>query len=156
DLLRGIWTRNPGTLRAGIPTLLLFGIVEHSQIQDLLSGKVMSGLGLDGPLSPLRFKHSGLELPNMSPLALFWPDWASGRVEYVSRIDFQRAIWLLFRESWRAKVCPKCSTYFLAQKPAQLYCSVSCSSAVHRASSLNWWKETGAQTRAASRKAKQR
>jgi hypothetical protein len=115
---------------------------------------VFSGLPFDTALSPLRNLHPELRLPRgPSPHACFWPDWTSGRVEYASRTDFQRSVWLLFGESWRAKVCPRCSTYFLAQKSAQLYCSVSCSSATHRASSLNWWKQKGSQKRAARKRA---
>jgi hypothetical protein len=153
DSLRDLWIRNPATVRGGIQILLLFGIVGHPDMENLLSGKVLFSVTLDVALSRLRNLHPELRLPDSSSLAFFWPDWTGGRVEYVSRTDFQRSLWLLWSESWRAKVCLKCSTYFLAQKPAQLYCSVSCSNAAHRASSLNWWKQKGSQKRAARKQA---
>jgi hypothetical protein len=158
NLLRGFWTRDTRALRDGTGTSLLFGIIDHSHIENLVSGETLSGTAFDNALAPLRGGHPRLQLPGMfpSPLARFWPEWTAGRVDYVSHLDFQRAVWLLFCESWRPKVCPKCSTYFLAQKPAQLYCSLSCSSAVHRAASLNWWKQTGAEKRAVRTKAKRR
>jgi len=153
DSLRDLWIRNPATIKEGIQVPLLFGIVQQSHLADLLSGKALSSVTLDAALSPLRNLHPGVRLPGSSPLAFFWPDWTSGRVEYVSRTDFQRSLWLLWPESWRAKVCLRCSTYFLAQKPAQLYCSVSCSSAAHRAISLNWWKQKGSRRRAPRKQA---
>src|SRR5262249_47987835 len=148
-LLRAFWTRDPVVLRTGEATSLLFGIKDYSDLNDILSGEVSSSMdALDRALAPLRFAHPTLQLPTgLSGLACFWPNWTSGCVEYISHLDFQRAIWLLFSESWRAKICPKCSTYFLAQKPPQLYCSVGCSNAVHRASSLNWWREKGSAKR---------
>lgn len=156
DSLRGLWTRNPATIKQGIQIPLLFGIVERSYIEGLLSGETLSRVALDAALSPLRNSHPGLRLPSLSPLACFWPDWAAGNIEYVSLLNFQRSLWLLFCESWRAKVCPRCSMYFLAQKPPQLYCSLNCSSAVHRASSLKWWKQKGSQKRMARSKEKPR
>jgi hypothetical protein len=163
DSLRGLWIRNPLTVNDGFQIPLLFGLLSDATMREILSGQVLLTRPLQFALSPLmklrpRVRLFNLDphlrLPDSSPLAYFWPDWTGGRVEYVSRLDFQRSVWLLFCESWRAKLCPKCSRYFLAEKPAQLYCSVSCSSAVHRASSLKWWKQKGSQKRAA--RAKQR
>jgi len=164
DSLRGLWIRNPITINDGFQIPLLFGILADATIREILSGRVLLSRPLQFALSPLMKLHRGLRLgklfprlrvPDSSPLAYFWPDWTGGKVEYVSQVDFQRAVWLFFSEPWRAKVCPKCSAYFLAQKPAQLYCSVSCSSAVHRASSLSWWKQKGSQKRAARTQTKQ-
>jgi hypothetical protein len=76
-----------------------------------------------------------------------YPHWRRGEFTYIPENDFQRAVYLLFRESWRAKVCANCSTCFIAEKPAQLYCSVQCSSASHRTAALKWWREKGAKAR---------
>jgi hypothetical protein len=81
----------------------------------------------------------------------FWPEWGAGVVRFISYNDFQRAVWLLFQESWRAKLCSVCGLYFIASKPAQGHCSTICSNQAHRSSSLRWWKEKGA----AGRKKKQ-
>jgi hypothetical protein len=150
--------RDPVTLRAGFTTQLLFGLLDYSEMSDILSGGWRSSIGnaLMNALTPLRHSYPELKLANPAPFAIFWPDWTSGKIEYVSRLDFQRATWFLFRETWRTKTCPNCSTYFLAQKPPQLYCSVSCSNAAHRASSLDWWKKKGSQRRTAKITAKRR
>lgn len=76
------------------------------------------------------------------------PIWGAGLFSYGAVNDFQRAVYQLFQESWRAKVCAGCSAYFVAQKPAQMYCSTGCSNSSHRAASLKWWREKGAAKRA--------
>jgi hypothetical protein len=86
--------------------------------------------------------------------AKVWPDWISGDFSYVAVSGFQCAMYWLFRESWRAKMCRRCSTYFIAQKPAQLYCSSECSNASHRAAALKWWNARGAARRTAQRRRK--
>jgi hypothetical protein len=154
NLLRRFWTRDPDALKYGFNTDLLFGTVSYDEMQKIIAGKVSADWALEKALAPLRNLHPGLHVPEGSvPFASFWLDWSAGTVAYISQIDFQRAIWLLFRESWRAKVCPKCSTYFLVQKPAQLYCSPACSQAAHRTSSLTWWKKKGFRRRATRAKA---
>lgn len=150
NLLRRFWTRDPSVFKDGLATNLLFGIEGYGEMQKILAGEAVASWALENVLTPLRNSHSGLRIPGgLVPLAGFWPNWLSGTVEYISHTDFQRAVWLFFRESWRAKVCPKCCAYFLVQKSAQLYCSLSCSNAAHQASSLRWWKEKGSRRRVA-------
>jgi hypothetical protein len=138
NILRGLWTHNPETSTNGTYVNLLFGTV--------------------APVEQLKRCF-----PDITPAVAttsFWPEWGAGAVRYVSYNDFQRAIWLLFRESWRAKVCAKCAIYFIAAKPAQSYCSNLCSSRAHQSSSLRWWREKGSQRRIArdknTRKTKQK
>lgn len=71
------------------------------------------------------------------------PDWESGDFLYRSVNNFQRAFYRLFRESWRARVCPQCATYFVGEKPRQKFCSVSCSNRSRLASNLNWYHRVG-------------
>ncbi|HVS87099.1 MAG TPA: hypothetical protein VHF01_02630 [Candidatus Acidoferrum sp.] len=71
------------------------------------------------------------------------PDWESGDFLYGSMNNFQRAFYLLFRESWRARVCPQCNTYFVGEKPRQKFCSLSCSNRSRLASNLNWYHRVG-------------
>jgi hypothetical protein len=154
NLLRRFWTRDPLALKDGFNTRLLFGTLERDKVHNIFAGKEHVSFALEEALAPLTNTYPGLCVPSgPQPFALFWPDWSTGDVAYISQIDFQRAIWLFFRESWRAKVCPKCSTYFFVQKSAQLYCSLSCSNSAHQASSLRWWKEKGSRRRAARMKA---
>lgn len=127
NVLRGLWARDPATSTNGTYVNLLFGI--HKPPASLLKKC----------------------FPNSTPavaITSFSPEWGAGVVRYVPCNDFQLAIWELFRQSWRGKVCAACQRYFVAEKPAQTYCDTSCSNRVHRSSSLKWWREKGARRRA--------
>jgi len=157
NLVRRFWTREPGILKDGFATQLLFGTVTYDEMRNIFAGEVHANWALETALAPLLNSYSKVRIPaGLVPLAQFFPEWSARTVDYISQLDFQRAVWLFFRESWRAKVCPKCSTYFFVQKSAQLYCSVGCSNAAHNASSLRWWNEEGSRRRAAGRKTKHR
>jgi hypothetical protein len=151
DILRRFWARDRATLKDGFQSALLWGNVPSRAWEQILDGTTCDGyhMPLLDALAPLRCVYGQIVFFNsLLPLSDFSPDWNAGAINFTSMLDFQRAVWLLFRQSWRAKVCQKCGTYFLVRKPAQLYCSLSCSNAVHRASSLNWWKAKGARKRA--------
>jgi hypothetical protein len=155
DLLRRFWTRDHRTLKDGFQSELLFGTVPFSRWEPILDGTSCNGFDMPllDALAPLRSVSANLTfLSNpFFPLASFAAEWNAGVIDYNSQLDFQRAVWHLFRQSWRAKVCPKCSTYLLVGKPAQLYCSLNCSGAAHRASALTWWKQKGSKNRARAR-----
>lgn len=73
--------------------------------------------------------------------------WGEGRVELVTSCRFAQAFYLIFRQSWRAKVCPRCGMYFIASKPNQVFCSTVCSAGNRLASKLDWWRRVGAKRR---------
>lgn len=75
--------------------------------------------------------------------AEFFVDWDEGIFRYRGACDFQRALYLLFRESWRARVCEKCLTKFIARRAAQKYCSTDCSENMQRELKQKWWAEHG-------------
>jgi hypothetical protein len=79
-------------------------------------------------------------------------DWASGEIILEFSTDFQRALFALMKDSWRAKVCPECKRFFIASKTAQAYCSPTCYGEMKRKYSLRYWRRTGSATRAARRK----
>ena len=72
------------------------------------------------------------------------PDWRSGGFRYYTDADFQKAVYVLFQQSWRAKVCTGCGSFYVADKPPQLYCSLKCSKQAMRNRNLEWWKLHGA------------
>lgn len=157
DLLRRFWTRDPAYVQKGSYVNLLFGAVRDlpliaaGQVAPMSLESEPPIAELDRVIAPLRTSFpllSGRNFPYV-PVAWFLPDWNTGVVRFISQTDFQRAIWLLFGESWRAKVCPSCSAYFIAEKAAQLYCSIACSNAAHQSSALRWWRSKGARRRAA-------
>jgi hypothetical protein len=75
--------------------------------------------------------------------AEFDVDWDEGVFRYRGACDFQRALYLLFLESWKARVCEKCSTKFIARRVAQKYCSTECSQDMQRELKQKWWAEHG-------------
>src|SRR6266850_6826830 len=79
------------------------------------------------------------------------PEWGKSRFEYVAVNDFQKAVYALFLESWRAKICRRCKRYFIADKNAQAFCSTACSGGNRRDRGLRYWRETGARRRAAKK-----
>jgi hypothetical protein len=147
DTLRRFWTRDPLVLKDGLRTQMLFGT--FAPLPQLLSNPLTYSAALDTAIAPLANTYPNLQPLGVLPVATFWPDWNSGSVLYASHTDFQRAVWSLFLESWRAKVCPQCSTYLIAEKAPQIYCSVTCSNRAHQLSSLKHWRERGAARRAA-------
>jgi len=75
--------------------------------------------------------------------AHFYVDWDEGVFSYQGACDFQRALYLLFRESWRARICEKCAIKFIARRVAQKYCSTDCSENIQRELKRKWWAEHG-------------
>jgi hypothetical protein len=78
-----------------------------------------------------------------------FPSWRRGEFVYIPENEFQGAVYLLFRERWRAKVCVQCGTYFVAKRPPQFYCSSKCFGEVRRNRNLLWWKRVGSGNRKA-------
>jgi hypothetical protein len=75
--------------------------------------------------------------------AYFYPDWDGGILLYQSGCDFQRSLYLLLRESWRARACENCGNRFIARRVAQKYCTTDCSEHVQHELKLKWWTEHG-------------
>jgi hypothetical protein len=75
--------------------------------------------------------------------AQFFADWDEGTFRYRGMCNFQRALYLLFQESWRARVCEKCRAKFIARRVAQRYCRTDCSDAIQRELKRRWWAEHG-------------
>lgn len=75
--------------------------------------------------------------------ARFYTDWDEGVFRYEGACDFQRALYLLFLDSWRARVCEKCEAKFIAARAAQKFCTTDCSEAMQREFRRRWWAEHG-------------
>jgi hypothetical protein len=81
---------------------------------------------------------------NLSSIpAKFCADWDEGVFCYEGGCDFQRALYLLFRESWRARMCEKCGAKFIARRAAQKFCTTDCSENMQRELKQKWWAEHG-------------
>jgi len=77
--------------------------------------------------------------------------WAYGEFLLVPGNDFQRAFYLLFRQSWRARVCSRCKMFFVARRPKQTFCGTVCSAGSRLASKRKWWRSEGTKRRAGHR-----
>jgi hypothetical protein len=88
----------------------------------------------------LRKEHEGVYCSGpANPL----PNWRSNKFEYVGSNDFQKAVYQLLSESWRARVCRRCGKYFIADKAAQVFCSTSCSNQNKLEGGRRYWHEKG-------------
>ena len=70
-------------------------------------------------------------------------EWKTGEFEFESNIRFHEAMWLLVRQTWRAKVCTHCSQCFVASRATQYYCSTDCSELAERQLKREWWRKNG-------------
>ncbi len=86
--------------------------------------------------------------------AHFYADWDEGVFRYQGACDFQRALYLLFLDSWRARLCEKCNAKFIATRAAQKFCSTDCGAAMQREFRRRWWAEHGAAWRQKRRESK--
>ena len=90
------------------------------------------------------------------PPQSFSLEWKEGTIRYHGGCDFQRALYLLFRESWRARTCEACESKFIAQRVAQRYCSTDCSEKMQREIKRKWWTEHGQAWRQERKESKQK
>ena len=73
--------------------------------------------------------------------------WSYGDFAFVPGNDFERGFYLLFRQSWRARACPRCKMLFVARRPKQTFCGTVCSAGSRLASKRKWWRSVGAKRR---------
>lgn len=102
-------------------------------------------LGIDtGPYCVDELLPEDMWLAGLASIpAEFDVDWNEGVFRYRGACHFQRALYLLFLESWKARACEKCSTKFIARRAAQKYCSTECSKSMQRELKQKWWAEHG-------------
>jgi hypothetical protein len=84
--------------------------------------------------------------------AQFAPIWHTSRFEYRPRVVFQQILYELWKQSWRARRCPRCRRYFVADRPARLYCSRDCGSTERAVRNADYWREHKEKINAARRK----
>lgn len=101
DLLRAFWRRKDSACLA-IKVLLGF----HEQVEEYE--------GIPAPFV--------VAMPSGKPMI----DCVTGSIEWEFGCQFQRAVYDLIHERWRAMICPWCARYFIAGKTAQKFCSTKC------------------------------
>ena len=75
-------------------------------------------------------------------------DWERGEFFYEPMNDFQRAVYTLFRQSWRARICRECQRLFIADKNPQMFCGTDCSVIARRRRDLASWRKRVGKSRA--------
>jgi hypothetical protein len=110
-------------------------------VRSIWRGEPGSNLVLTELLIPFR-EYS----PGEPPLQML-ADWRRGEFQYKPLTAFQGALYLLLRNSSRAKICenPNCQyePYFLRSKRVQSYCSSECALEFQRKWKKRWWAEHG-------------
>lgn len=144
DTLRDLWIKGSDIPpRYWMPQFLLGLSSEAERAFDYAK----QGTLLSPPLKALGEAFSALlaEFPEATCLRQLHVGmrWSCGDFFILPENDFQRAIYLLFRQSWRARVCSRCETYFTANRPNQPFCGVACSLEVSRARKREWWEKHG-------------
>jgi hypothetical protein len=133
DVLRRLWRKDQEALGMGLGSFIL-------GIDNALGTTLMPYVpGLDQAWSQLKACYPGLEIEQPS----LFPLWLSGAFLFNPVTDFQRAAYILFRESWRAKVCQCCSGFFIAYRAPQIYCSSRCYGMTKQRRGLDWWRQHG-------------
>ncbi len=146
DLLRLVWNwpRDPDDFhernKKREALQILMGIWEFHRVlneEDIPS---------DTPSSKYRrvWKQIQSHIPNstLGSTARIFPSWPSGQFVYMEANPFQAAVYRLFRESWRARICRTCQKHFVADKQQRQYCSAACAGEGKRRIDLEWWHRT--------------
>lgn len=128
-LLRQVWSRDDPS---GNCLRFLLGF----ESQALYGGVGMNMFKSETvPEAPPDWKGSAFRGHFLGQRKLAWSDLPSGypvidgmtgEITWEFGCSFQRAIYDLMQERWRAMVCPMCRRYFVADKTAQKYCSSKC------------------------------
>ena len=86
-------------------------------------------------------------------------DWKRGEIVYKPQNEFELAVYALFRNSSRARICgnSECpSRYFIASRRSQVYCSEDCAGVYQKEWKRNWWKHKGSSRRRQQRAKKRK
>lgn len=83
------------------------------------------------------------------------PDWQRSEIIYRATTMFQKACYLLLKNSQKAKVCanPDCpAPYFIGKRPFQRYCTPDCLKPFQKEWKRSWWDRVGKQRRKRKKK----
>ena len=139
---------NPSPLGwlSGFAHEFLLGLMDYNE--QALNGEFNLGivrpLALDRVWHEIRGRFPTVAVEGRVEIRVLWE---MGDFSFVPQNDFQRAFYLLFRQNWRARMCPRCELFFVARKPKQIFCGTGCSAGNRLASKREWWNRVGAKRR---------
>jgi len=139
DKLRQLWSGSLNEQQQLGTVAYLLGLISSEEADSLFftGPEALAELWFRRPNKP----SAGSAVSTLHSIVL--PLWGSIDVRFFARGDFEAALWALFRESWRARICGQCQRYFIADKAAQAYCSTRCYGEAKRGQRLAWWNKTG-------------
>lgn len=146
DLLRGVWRNDDAD---GSRLLFLLGF----ELESLRKGEFGFSVWKSEPtpkspnswrvINEMGDENSGgikiSDFPKGRPVI----DRVAGAITWEFGCSFQRAIYDLMQDRWRAMVCPQCHKYFIADKTAQKFCSTKCTAEAKQKKSLEYYYRKG-------------
>lgn len=150
DRLRAVWASNDPT---GANLYILFGLEKQAQTLgvvdpvDIIRPALIPGQSLN----PFE-QETVVGLPQGTPVV----NGVTGEITWKFGCDLQQSVYDLMQCRWRAKICPECGRYYIADKTAQTFCSTRCSGEMKRKRSLKYWNREGRKNRAKKQRISQR
>lgn len=120
DCLRSVWSGND---REGRNLRILYGFDLTEKDEKML----WAGSAWEKPLPPGKPIVNGL----------------TGEILWEFPSEFQRMLYELMKDRWKAKICPQCGRYFIADKTAQSFCSTGCAGDAKRARARDYFDREG-------------
>jgi hypothetical protein len=150
DRLRAVWASNDPT---GANLYVLFGLEKQAQNLGVVDPiPITRPLLIPGQsLNPLE-QETVVGLPQGTPVV----NGVTGEITWKFGCDLQQSVYDLMQCRWRAKICPECGRYFIADKTAQTFCSTRCAGEKKRKRSLKYWNREGRKNRAKKQRISQR
>jgi hypothetical protein len=138
DHVRAVLTRNDSD---GARLSILLGFEEQAKASGYLDSAALVTIGM----IPGKSTVESLSMTNLDvlPRGHAVVNGITGAIEWEFGCALQRAVYELMRYRWRAKVCPECGRYFIADKTAQAHCSTACYQEKKRKQSLDYWRREG-------------
>jgi len=142
DRLRAVWAGNDPT---GANLCVLYGLERRAQeIEGIRQPFVVRSLLIPGEsMDPTKHETVG-GLPQGAPVV----NGVTGEITWKFGCDLQQSVYDLLRCRWRAKICPECGRYYVADKTAQRHCSIPCAVKAKRRRSRDYFNREGREKRA--------
>ncbi|HEV3279420.1 MAG TPA: hypothetical protein VG860_21710 [Terriglobia bacterium] len=139
DHLRAVWTGNDPN---GVSLSMALGFgAEAMSIAAKVGSPVTKTLASsnffvvpEGSFNPEKLGTVG-GLPMGRPVV----NGIAGTISWEFGCAFQRGVYDLMRDRWRAMVCPQCKRFFIAGRTAQNYCSPQCSTLKKQEQALDYY-----------------
>jgi hypothetical protein len=157
DCLRRVWRRDD---EQGTHLKLLLGFEQEVKDRHLLQTPMLPGMPYEGKRGKLKLgiliPGQPLDRDRQTTFAGLPPgkpvvNGTTGEITWEFGCTVQQSVYELMQTRWRAKVCPECKKYFLADNTRQTYCSSTCFGEMKRKRSLEYWNRKGSFARAKRR-----